>query len=128
MPAKREFIRYIATGLLTTLIGFGSYALFILMGLGVVAANTIATFMAVLFAFAANKIWVFKAHDYSKKGIAKEFAKFCSSRLFSYLVDTGLLSLLVYRMGYDPYLSKLGTAVIVVLLNYLTCKIIVFRK
>ena len=124
----REMIVYVCFGILTTIIGFGSYALFIYLGFNVAASNTLSHILAILFAYVTNKIWVFKVRDYSVRKIVPEFLKFVSSRLLAYIIDTALLVLLVDVLLYDPLLSKAGTSVVVVILNYIMSKIIVFRK
>jgi len=124
----REMIVYVIFGILTTIIGFGSYALFIYLGFNVAASNTLSHILAILFAYVTNKIWVFKVRDYSVRKIVPEFLKFVSSRLLAYIIDTALLVLLVDVLLYDPLLSKAGTSVVVVILNYIMSKIIVFRK
>jgi len=127
-PLARELIVYVIFGVLTTAVGFGTYALFLYLGLGVGLSNTLSHFLAIIFAYVTNKIWVFRALDFSGKEVAKEFLKFASSRLVTYVIDTVLLILLVYTLHYDPLLSKVFTSVIVVILNYVASKLMVFRK
>jgi len=124
----REVIVYVIFGVCTTIVGFGTYALFIYLDLSVVLANTLSHLLAILFAYVTNKIWVFKALDFSAKRILAEFFKFLSSRLVTFAVDTLLLILLVDILFYDPILSKAATSVIVVLLNYFASKWMVFNK
>ena len=124
----REMIIYVCFGILTTIIGFGSYALFIYLGFNVAVSNTLSHVLAILFAYVTNKIWVFKVREYAIKKIVPEFLKFVSSRLLAYVIDTALLVLLVDVLLYNPLLSKAGTSVVVVILNYVMSKIIVFRR
>lgn len=127
-PLTREVVTYVLFGIGTTIIGFATYSLLIYLGLRVVWANTISHFLAIIFAFTANKLWVFKAHNFSGKNVAKEFLKFLSSRLVTYAIDTALLIVLVDVLHYNPIISKLGASVFVITLNYLASKKIVFKK
>jgi len=127
-PLTREVTLYICVGMLTTVVGFVSYSLFLYIGLGVAVSNTISHFLAILFAYVANKIWVFRALDFAVKTVAKEFLKFLSGRFVTYVVDTMLLILLVEVLSYNPLISKLLTSLIVIMLNYLVSRTIVFRK
>ena len=126
-PLTHEVILYIFFGVLTTIIGFASYVLFLSIGFGVVAANTLSHLLAVLFAYITNKIWVFKKVDFSVGAILKEFSKFVSGRFVVYVVDTVLLVFLVEVLRYDPIISRIFLSFVVVALNYLISKMIVFK-
>ena len=126
-PLTREVVTYVFFGIGTTIVGFASYSLFIFLGLGVTWANTISHFLAILFSFTANKLWVFKALNFSVKNVAKEFLKFLSSRFVTYVIDMALLIILVDVLLYNPIISRLYTYPIVIILNYLASKKIVFK-
>ena len=126
-PLTREVVLYVLFGIGTTVIGFASYSLFIYIGLGVAMANTISHFLAITFAFTVNKIWVFRALDFSAKNVAKESFKFLASRFVTYVIDTTLLIILVDVLLYNPIVSKVGTSAIIIALNYLASKKIVFK-
>lgn len=125
---NKETISYLFFGILTTVLAFSLYAVFILFGFGVVLANTISTFIAILFAFVTNKIWVFKSLNLSPSAVVKEFIKFCIGRLAAFIIDTVLLVILVDILQYDPFLSKAFTSIVVVIINYFASKKIVFNK
>ena len=127
-PLTRELVAYIIFGVATTAVGVGSFALFVSMGFGVALANTFSYVLAILFAYVTNKIWVFQARDYAVKTVAKEFFKFVSSRLLIFAIETVLLVILVDFLHYDAVLMKLFTNVIVIVLNYVASKVIVFRE
>ena len=126
-PVSREVILYIFFGVLTTVISFGLYAVLLYLNFGIVLANTISHVAAILFAYITNKIWVFKALDFSIKMIFKEFFKFLSSRVMTYVIETLLLVILVNLLLYNPILSKAFTSVVIIILNYLLSKKIVFK-
>ena len=111
-----------------------------------VIAQILQWILAVLFAYVTNKRWVFRYdEDTTTKKIALNMVSFVTSRLFSLGVDSvvtfGTIWLLL-RSGYvtrefhflvsislsPDFWGKLLAAIVVVILNYVTGKFIVFRK
>ena len=126
-PVLREVILYIFFGILTVVTFFGLYVVLLYLNFGIVLTNTISHAAAILFAYITNKIWVFKKLDFSMSVVFKEFSKFMSGRLALYIVDTILLVILVEVLLYDPIISRIFLLFVVVALNYLVSKVIVFR-
>ena len=124
---KSESFRYLFFGGLTTLISIVVYSACIFAGFGVAISNTISTIIAISFAFCVNKIWVFESRDLSAKTTRKELVKFLAGRGATYVIETSLLVLMVDVMGLHPILSKNFTQVVVIVLNYLVSKFLVFR-
>ena len=123
-----ETISYLICGALTTVIGFGSFVLLTFASFGIAASNTISTVLAVLFAYFANKVFVFKSKAWGIKFVAQEFARFCSARLVMFIAETLLLVLLVDALGFNSTLMKACTMVLVVVGNYCFSKWVVFQK
>jgi putative flippase GtrA len=122
---KQEVISYLFFGILTTLINFISYLLLTdLLGVHYTAATTIAWFLAILFAYITNKIYVFK----SQGNILKEFGSFIVFRLLSLGLDLGLMILLVSYLHVNDLLSKIAVNILIVILNYVLSKFIIFTK
>jgi len=124
---NRETISYLIFGVLTTIIGLGSFALAVHVGLGTATANTVSTVLAVLFAYVTNKIFVFRSPGWGLKLLLVEFGKFCGARLVTFIMETLLLVLLVDVLGFHSVLMKGFTMVLVVLGNYILSKWVVFR-
>jgi len=124
---KKESFRYLFFGGLTTLISIVIYSVCILAGLSVAISNTISTIIAISFAFCVNKIWVFESRDLSAKTTRKELVRFVAGRGAAYVIETTLLVLMVDVMNLHPILSKNFTQVVVIVLNYLVSKFLVFR-
>ena len=58
----KEIIMYLIFGVCSTVVSWGSYALFVkLAGLSVEPGNILSWVCAVLFAFVTNKFWVFES-------------------------------------------------------------------
>ncbi|MGN0353863.1 MAG: GtrA family protein [Muricoprocola sp.] len=136
-----EMISYLFWGAMTTVVSWGSYALFfrslggiLTVSSAVTAANVLSWLCAILFAFAVNKQWVFRSRSWKRKIWWPEFVKFVSSRIVTGILEIAGVPLLVkmgldFRiMGIDGMLAKIMVSVVVVILNYFFGKFLVFRK
>ena len=126
MSTMWEMIRFGVVGVITTAINFLIFKLGRMVRLPLVAANSVAWLAAVLFAFAANKFIVFQSADWNTMFVLEELARFLMSRLLTLLIETSLLWLLVKKRDLPEMASKCGVSVLVVLLNYLLGKFLVF--
>lgn len=143
MKNKKEIINYIIFGVLTTVVNFIVYWLFnrILGKNYYLVSNVIAWIAAVAFAYVTNKIWVFESKVTQPKALAKEIVEFFIARLFSLGVEEAGLLILVDLMMFKnisfelftftitgEILAKIVLAVVVVVLNYIFSKFIIFKK
>ena len=126
MNTMWEMIRFGVVGVITTAVNFLIFKLGRMARLPLVAANSVAWLAAVLFAFAANKFIVFQSADWNTMFVLEELARFFMSRLLTLLIETSLLWLLVTKRDLPEMASKCGVSVLVVLLNYLLGKFLVF--
>jgi putative flippase GtrA len=120
----REILTYLAAGVATTIFSFLMFELFIFTGIGIVATNVISSILAIIFAFAVNKHFVFLSRDWSIKRMAPELVKFSGGRLIVMFAETGLLYLLVDMWGLNETICKIFTLVMVVVVNYIISKLI----
>lgn len=96
--------------------------------------NFVAWAAAVLAAFVTNKLWVFASRVRSFRGVAKEFFLFVGSRVFSGSLEWFGPSLLVMAgirqklLGVEGFSAKLIVSVVVIVLNYVLSKLLVFRE
>ena len=98
------------------------------MDLSGAVSNVIAWVVAVIFAFLTNKPFVFRSHDWSSKVLFPELGKFLGCRIGSLIVETGIIFLTVDLMKWSFMWMKLATNVLVIIINYIGSKLIVFRK
>ncbi len=125
MKLERELISYVVFGVLTTLVNIAVYYLFAdILGVNYLISNVIAWFLSVMFAYITNRIWVFESRN---TNILKECTLFFSGRIFSGIVDTGLMYLFIDILLIGDLVSKIVIQVIVVILNYVISKLIVFK-
>ncbi len=144
-----EIIIYIVFGVLATIVSWGSYAIFEkVFHLGVILSNTLSWTLAMVFAFFTNKLWVFKSKSFEKKLVLREFLTFASSRAVTGaiellgvpLLEKAGLDRFVFTIVYALHLDKIGVlltdglyskislSIVIVILNYVFSKLIVFRK
>ena len=124
-----DILSYLVFGVLTTVVNYAVYLpIYNLLGLSAAVSNVIAWVAAVAFAFLTNKPFVFKSHDWSAKTVIPELTKFVSCRVASGAMQTLILLLTVDILGWNGNIWKLITQVLVVVLNYITSKLVVFKK
>ena len=124
-----DILSYLFFGALTTLVNYLVYfPCYNLLHLSPVVSNVIAWVVAVAFAYLTNKPFVFKSHDWSMKTVVPELTKFVGCRVGSGLLETALLFLTVDLFHWNGNLMKIILSVMVVILNYVGSKLLVFRK
>ena len=125
----REILVYLVFGVLTTVVNYLVYLpCFNLLQLSASVSNVIAWAAAVVFAYLTNKPFVFRSFDWSMKTVLPELTKFVGTRIGSGGVETLILLLAVDIAGWNGNLWKLLTSILVVVLNYVGSKLLVFRK
>ncbi len=130
----RELIMYVIIGGCTTLVNWIVYAVLTALGVGMTVSNGAAWAGAVIFAFFANKLLVFESRSFVSATVIREAVKFVSSRVLTGLIEIFLPALL-FKAGLDMDIfgiegaaAKLTVSVIVIVLNYLFGKLVVFTK
>ena len=125
---NRETSLYLFFGGLTTVINYASYILltrFFLIPL--LPSNLVAWILSILFAYVTNRKWVFQVKSKGFRGIGSEFALFLGVRIFSGIADTALMVALVDWLLLDDMVCKLAVNLVVIALNYILSKFLVFR-
>ena len=124
----KDILLYLIFGLLTTLVNYAVYLpLYNHAGVSAAISNAIAWIAAVIFAFLTNKPIVVGSHDWSPKTVLPELGKFLGCRVGSGLLETGILFLTVDLLTWNGNLWKIITSALVVILNYVGSKLLVFR-
>lgn len=125
----RELLLYGIVGVLTTVINMAVFWVFTTMvPLHYAVANVIAWVLAVVFAFFANKIFVFENHGWHPAVVLHEALTFFLSRAASLLVDMLGMWVLISLLHAPEMFSKLLVNVLVILINYVLGKFWVFSK
>ena len=124
-----DLITYLVFGVLTTAVHYIVYwPCLNLLHLSASVSNAIAWVAAVAFAFLTNKPFVFRSHDWSANVVVPELVKFVGTRIGSGALETLILFVTVDMLRWNGNLWKLITSVLVVVLNYVGSKLLVFRK
>lgn len=124
-----DILSYLFFGGLTTVVNYLFYLpCYNLLNLSAAVSNVIAWVVAVAFAYLTNKPFVFKSHDWSMKTVGPELAKFVGCRIGSGFLETAIIFLTVDLLLWNGNIWKLVTSVLVVILNYVASKLLVFRK
>ena len=124
-----DILSYLFFGGLTTVVNYLVYfPLYNWLQLSATVSNAVAWVFAVAFAYLTNKPFVFKSFDWSAKTVIPELTKFVGCRIGSGAMETILLLLCVDWLKWDGNLMKILTSIIVVIINYIASKLLVFRK
>ena len=153
----REIIMYLIFGVLTTVVSFATYFTILAVAEKVfavasdsaaynavrVVAQVLQWVFAVLFAYYTNKRFVFRAEGGHAVG---QMAGFFTARLFSLGIDSLVTFGTIFLLGLAGYKTvvltvlsisirltsdlwaKIAASVVVIILNYVLSKFIVFKK
>ena len=124
----KEVILYLIVGVLTTAVSFLMQWLFsdivVLNNEGL--TTLIAWFVSVLFAFFASRLFVFESKG--KKGFFMELLLFYASRAATGFLEIGAMWLFVDILSFNKWVVKGIATVVIIILNYILSKFLVFRK
>ena len=125
----KEFILYIVFGILTTVVSISSYYVCSeILNIHYLVSNIISWVLSVIFAYFTNRVWVFESKSKNTSDILKEMLTFVNCRLLSGVIDMATMFVLVGAMHINDMYAKIFTQFIVVILNYVLSKLIVFKK
>jgi putative flippase GtrA len=125
----KDFILYVLFGVLSTLLNIVSYWFFAHVLLcGTIVSTVIAWILTVFFVYVTNRKWVFHSSATTAKEYVKEIISFFSCRIATGLVDWGCMVVFVTLLEFHDVMIKTLANVLVILLNYVASKLIVFKK
>ena len=126
-----EIIRYLIIGSLTTVISLLVYYLLVFtvfnpdIPLELQITNIISWIISVTFAYFTNRGFVFKSN---KKANLKEGLEFYLSRISTLLIEMIMMYIFVTLLHFNDKIMKLLVQIIVIIVNYILSKFIVFKK
>lgn len=124
----KEKISYLFFGVLTTAVDFVTYFILTrILLLNEDLSNVISQILAILFAYVTNKIFVFEDKTDNFKELIIQFSKFCSLRLVTLILNSVMFTLMNQKLGINDIVTKVIVSVIVIILNYIFSKLIVFK-
>lgn len=142
---NRETILYIVFGVATTVVNYVVFHLLynvLWQQENSLVANAVAFVAAVVFAFVVNKAFVFRSQSWSVDTLKREIPPFLAARVGSFGIEEaglfvcerilklgGVVVLTLGDMTLDWItIVKVTLSFVVVALNYVFCKLLVFRK
>jgi len=123
---KLEVFKYLITGLLVTLVNLSIF--FILVNffkINIFLSNLTAFFLTLILAFFLNRHFVFNAKNF-KLIFSKQLKSFINLRLVTGVFDLFFVFIMVEYLSYSANYIKPVSSAIVIILNYLISKLIVF--
>lgn len=124
-----ELIKYLVIGVLTTVINYIIFAILVkVANIDMHVSNIIAWIVSVIFAYFTNKLFVFESKSFELKVIGKEVLSFGAARIFSLLLEEVILYIFVNLLNMNELIIKLIANVIVIIVNYILSKFIIFKK
>lgn len=135
---NRETISYLIFGVIATIMNIVLFYLFVTIGpMSTAVGNILDTVICVLFQYVTNHYWVFRSENKGKAAV-KEFLQFVGARAVTALIDEVIMvvgvDVIVSNYVAAPGQKAAGVAVkvlanvIVIVLNYIFSKLIVFKK
>ena len=125
----KAFIAYAVFGVFTTIVNILVYNLcYYRAGLSNTLSNIVAWILAVTFAYLTNKVWVFDSKSWKWEVLRREVTAFISCRLATGVMDLAIMFVCVDILGWHAMLMKLLSNVLVIILNYVFSKLVIFKK
>ena len=127
----KEIINYLIFGVLTTIVSVVTYYICVYTILApdnavqLQIANVISWIISVAFAYITNRKFVFESKEKNK---IKEASKFVTSRIATLLMDMAIMYVGVTVLRFNDKIMKLISQVVVIVMNYILSKILVFKK
>ena len=131
----KEIINYLLFGGMTTVVSWGTYSLFVkAIGMSVGVGNLLSWICAVLFAFVTNKLFVFESKTWQPATALREFVSFIGARLATGVIEWFVVPYFSTHwlthplFGVKGLLAKVVVSIVVIILNYIFSKFLVFIK
>lgn len=128
LKKERELILYGIFGVGSTAINIVVFHFCGYCQLPLIPSNIIAWFFAFLFAFITNKAFVFQSKAWTGKTAFREFSSFLAARLFTLVLDTILMCVMVEWLMIGRLISKIVVNIVVIIVNYVISKFFIFYK
>lgn len=126
---NKQILLYLFFGGLTTLISIAVfYLLNVTLEVNEHISNLVSWIAAVLFAFLTNRVMVFEAKTDSAGAFLYQMLKFYMGRVATLLVEEIIIFIFITKMGLYSLAVKLFAQILVIILNYIISKSLIFRK
>ncbi|MCI5587832.1 MAG: GtrA family protein [Lachnospiraceae bacterium] len=130
---KKELVMYTVMGVSATIVNWCVYSILVPYT-NIAFANALSWLITLVFAFVTNKIYVFDSRSWDKHIVIKEMISFTTARGITGFLEVFLQPQL-YAMGLnqslfgvDGLVAKITVCLSLVIVNYFSTKLIVFRR
>ena len=125
----RELSSYVFWGVMTTVVNYVTYTLLTeVMHIYYLTSTVIAWAISVLFAYFVNKLFVFRSRDWAWRVALRELWQMVAARLFSLGLEMAIMWFFVDTLHCNHLAVKLAANVVVVVVNYVLSKFIIFKQ
>ena len=124
----KDVILYLIFGGLTTVVNIVVYWVCVhVLGTGVMPGTVAAWALAVLFAYLTNRSMVFHSSAAGAQEILKEIGSFFACRLGTGVVDWVIMFVFVTVLHFNDMIIKILANIIVIVLNFVLSKFVIFK-
>ena len=125
----KDVILYLIFGGLTTVVNIAVYWICVhILGTGVMFGTVAAWALAVLFAYLTNRTMVFHSSAAGAQAVLREITSFFGCRLGTGVVDWVIMFVFVTVLHFNDMIVKIAANIIVIVLNYVLSKFVIFKK
>lgn len=117
-----KLIRYGIIGIITQLIDFVTYAIFVHLGLNYIVADFVNNPISLSFNYIGHKYFTFQKMPWENK----ELGRYILNLIFNYIYTTAILVLFVDILNLDEIIAKIAQIIAVALINFFILKKFVF--
>lgn len=127
--AHKEVLLYLLFGGLAFVVSIGTYAFFnVTVGINELVANILSWIITVAFAFLTNRVWVFNAPTKSAAEFMQQIISFFGGRVITLVIEEVILLVFITLLRFASMPVKVVAQVVIIVLNYVISKVLVFRK
>ena len=119
---------YLIFGGLTTVINVVTYFIsYEVLEIANLTSTIIAWVIAVAFAYVTNKLFVFESKKTGSEAL-KEAINFIACRIGTGFIEVAMMYVCVDVLGFSGTIMKLITNVVVIIVNYIASKFLIFNE
>ena len=124
----KDLIPYAVFGVLSTILNIVSYWILAHpVHMPVMASTITAWIITVLFVYVTNRKWVFHSEAVGTQAVVKEIISFFACRIGTELIDLAFMFIFVDKLGFNDMVIKVIANVVVIIVNYIASKFVIFR-
>ena len=125
----KSLISYAFFGVCTTAVNVITYDIFYnKLRVPNIISTIVAWVVAVIFAFITNKLFVFSSKSFVWGKLRYELVTFLACRPLTGGLDIGIMFIAVDIMNWNGTVWKIVSNIVVIILNYIASKLVIFKK